>query len=320
MRCLDKADISKGTRVFIRCDLDVPVKDGKVVEFFRLNAGLKTLNYIIDLGGFPIIAGHIGRPGGKPIPELSTAVLREYFDSNLKGKFELLENLRFDPGEEANDPAFANSLAQKAQIYVNESFATCQRKSASIVGVAQVLPAYAGFQLIKEVETLNKILINPTRPLLAIIGGAKIESKKPVVQKFAQIADIVLVGGRLALEGLLEMDKVHCPIDYVDDKDIGSKTLEAWTETILNAKTIVWAGPLGFFEDDRYGEGTKRVGELISKAVGTGCFAVAGGGDTVTALDKYGLINKFSFVSTGGSAMLEFLVSGTLPGLSLLME
>jgi len=302
----------------VRCDLDVPIKDGKVIEFFRLNAGLKTLTYIIDRGGIPVIAGHVDRPGGKPVLELSTAVLKSYFDNNLKGRYELLENLRFDPGEEKNDPTFVNLLAQKGQIYVNESFATCHREAASITGIASALPSYAGFQLVKEVETLNKTVMTPARPLLAIIGGAKIESKKPVLHKFAQIADGVLVGGKLALEESILMDKVCCPVDYIDNKDIGPKTLGIWEKMILGAKTIVWAGPVGLFEDDKYSVGTRRVGELVASAAAKGCFAVAGGGDTVTALNKFGLLNKFSFVSTGGGAMLDLLVYGTLPGIDAL--
>jgi phosphoglycerate kinase len=316
MLCVDKADIKAGTRVLVRCDLDVPIKDGKVVEQFRLDAGLKTLKYIVDLGGIPVIAGHIGRPGGAVIPELSTSQLKPYFDANLKGRYELLENLRFDSREEKNDPTFVSFLAEKAQLFVNESFATCHREAASITGITSALPSYAGFQLVKEVESLKKILVNPERPLLAIIGGAKIESKKPIIEKFVQLADGVLVGGKLALEEPIAMDKVYCPIDYIDNKDIGPKTLEGWKAMILGAKTIVWAGPMGLFEDDKYSAGTRCVGDLVAEAASKGCFAVVGGGDTVTAINKFALFDKFSFVSTGGSAMLDFLVFGTLPGLS----
>jgi len=318
MKCVDQASINVGTRVLVRCDLDVPVKNSRIVETFRLDSSLKTLNYISSRGGTPIIAGHLDRPGGKYSADLSTAQLKNYFDTNLKGQYELLENLRFDVREEENDPAYSKELAQKAEVYVNESFATCHRKSASIIGVTKLLPSYAGFQLVKEVESLKKILTSPARPLLAIIGGAKIESKKPVIEKFAQIADGVLVGGRLALEEFMTIDKVHCPVDYVDNKDIGPKTLVGWEQMILNARTIVWAGPVGLFEDDRYSMGTRKVGEMVAAAVELGCFALAGGGDTVTALNKFGLFGKFSFVSTGGSAMLDFLVSGTLPGIEVL--
>jgi phosphoglycerate kinase len=324
MKCIDNANIKLGTRILVRCDLDVPIENGKIIEPFRLNAGLKTLNYIIGMGGVPIIAGHMGRPDGKIVPKLSTSQLKPYFDDNLHGRYELLENLRFNVGEEKNDPGFSDELARKADIYVNECFSTSLREHASFVGIPKLLPSYAGFQLVKEVETLKKVLVDPARPLLAIIGGAKIESKKPAIQKFAQIADGVLVGGRLALDGPVELesksltDKVYCPVDYVDNKDIGPKTLAGWEEIILAAKTVVWAGPMGLFEDEKYSWGTKCVGEFIIEAVKKGCFAVAGGGDTVTALDKFGLFDQFSFVSTGGSAMLDFLVFGTLPGIDAL--
>lgn len=304
--------------MLVRCDLDVPVKDGVVLETFRLESALKTLRYITDKGGLPLICGHMGRPKGKPDAALSTTLLKTYFDEHLNGPYELLENLRFDVREEGNDSTFARELAGQADIYVNESFATCHREATSITGVARLLPAYAGFQLVTEVESLKKVLENPARPLVAIIGGAKIESKKPVIHKFAQLADAVLVGGSLALEEPLVLGNVSCPLDYIDGKDIGPKTLAGWRDIILNAKTVVWSGPVGLFEDVRYDLGTRRVGEFIVEAVGKGCFALAGGGDTVTAIGKFGLTPKFSFLSTGGSAMLSFLVDGTLPGIEVL--
>lgn len=318
MVCVDKAPISIGTKVLVRCDLDVAITNGLVSDTYRLDSSLKTLNHIVGAGGVPVIAGHMGRPGGKVMQSLSTQILKSYFDLNLKGHYVLLENLRFDLGEEKNDPEFAKKLSQKGEIFVNESFATCHRDAASITGIAKLLPSYAGFQLVKEVESLEKVLINPSRPLLAIIGGAKIESKKPLIEKFAQFADGVLVGGRLAMEEPFTMDKVYCPVDYVDGKDVGSKTLEGWMGMIQGARTIVWAGPIGAFEDDRYSAGTKKIAQFIADAVSLGCFAVAGGGDTIAALNKFDLFNRFSFVSTGGSAMLDFLVLGTLPGLDAL--
>jgi phosphoglycerate kinase len=153
MQCIDSADMRVGTRVFVRYDLDVPIRDGRVVETFRLDAGLKTLNYIIDKGVIPLIAGHLGRPGGKTLSELSTTQLKPYFDLNLHGSYELLENLRFDPREEANDPVLAKELAQKADIYVNESFANYHREHVSIVQIPKLLTSYDGFHLIKEVES-----------------------------------------------------------------------------------------------------------------------------------------------------------------------
>ena len=318
MKCIDQASIGLGTRVLVRCDLDVPLDKGAVTETFRLDAALKTLNFILNAGGVPVIAGHMGRPGGKYSAELSTLQLTEYFNTHLLGKFELLDNLRFDPREEANDAALSGELAQKADIYVNESFATSHRESASIVGVPRLLPSYAGFQLVKEIASLQKILGGSTRALLAVIGGAKIESKRPVIQKFSQIADVVLVGGRLALEGELVGDRIHCPVDYVDNKDIGPETLRQWEQFFIKAKTIVWAGPMGAFEDEKYSRGTREIAESIAHATRLGCFTVAGGGDTIAAIAKFGLMDGFSFISTGGSAMLDFLVSGTLPGIEAL--
>jgi len=296
----------------------VSVKAGEVAEPFRLELALKTLQYIIDRGGLPVICGHMGRPKGKVDPALSTSRLKPYFDSHLKGDFELLENLRFDAREEANDADFAKELAQKADLYVNESFATCHREAASITGLPKFLPAYAGFRLMREIEVLTQVLDHPARPLVAIIGGAKLESKRPVIEKFAQISDAVLVGGRLALEEPITFDKVYCPVDYVDTKDIGPKTLAGWKDMILSARTIVWAGPMGLFEDDKYSIGTKTIATWLAEATKTGCFTVAGGGDTIAALNNFGQFANISFVSSGGGAMLDFLVDGTLPGIEAL--
>ena len=318
VKCVDQAKILAGTRALVRCDLDVPVEAGEVTEPFRLDLALKTLQHIIDRGGLPVICGHMGRPKGKVDPALSTSQLKPYFDKHLKSDFELLENLRFDDREEANSADFAKELAQKADIYVNESFATCHRKASSITGLPKLLPAYAGFRLMQEVGVLKKVLDDPARPLVAIIGGAKLESKRPVIEKFAQIADAVLVGGRLALEEPIALKKVYCPVDYVDTKDIGPKTLAGWQDMVLSAKTIVWAGPMGLFEEDRYSIGTKTTAIWLAEVTKSGCFTVAGGGDTVSALNSFGYFADMSFVSSGGSAMLDFLVDGTLPGIEAL--
>ena len=318
VRCVDQAKTVPGSRVLVRCDLDVPVKSGQIAEPFRLELALKTLQYIIDRGGLPVICGHMGRPKGKVDHALSTSQLKPYFASHLKGNFELLENLRFDGREEANNVGFAKELAQKADIYVNESFATCHREATSITDLPKLLSAYAGFRLMQEVEVLTQVLDHPAKPLVAIIGGAKLESKKPVIEKFAKIADAVLVGGRLALEEPITLDKVHCPVDYIDTKDIGPNTLAGWKDMILSARTIVWAGPMGLFEDDKYSVGTKTIATWLAEATKSGCFTVAGGGDTTAALNNFGQFANMSFVSSGGGAMLDFLVDGTLPGIEAL--
>ena len=315
---VDQAKILAGSRVLVRCDLDVPVKAGEVTESFRLEVALKTLQYIIDQAGLPVICGHMGRPKGKVDPALSTSQLKPYFAKHLKGDFELMENLRIDGREEANDVGFAKELAQKADMYVNESFATCHREATSITGLPKLLPAYAGFRLMREVEVLTQGLDHPARPLVAIIGGAKLESKRPVLKKFAQVADAVLVGGRLALEEPITLEKVYCPVDYVDTKDIGPKTLAGWKYMVLSARTSVWAGPVGLFEEEKYSAGTKTVATWLAEATTSGCFTLAGGGDTIVALNNFGQFANMSFVSSGGGAMLDFLVDGTLPGIEAL--
>ncbi len=305
-------------RVFVRCDLDVPVENGLVKEAYRLEAALPTLNLLKQAGAKIIIAGHMGKPEGKLVYEFSTKQLLPFFNEKLgEGNFELLENLRFDSREETNDENYARELASKADIYVNESFATSHREHASIVGVPKYLPHFAGLQFAKEVENLSKVLKNPEKPFIAIIGGAKLESKKPVVSKFLQIADFVLLGQKLGLDWREPVPQnLVLPIDYNDQQwDIGPITAAKYAQIISTAKTIVWCGPMGVFEEPEHSMGTKTIGEAV---VNSGAFSVAGGGNTVDALDRFGFFNKINFVSTGGSAMLEFLVNETLPGLEAL--
>lgn len=318
MKSLYEAPIKAGVKVIIRCDLDVPIQDGIIKEEFRLKASLPTINYVIEKGGTPVICGHIGRPLGKFDKNLSTSILEPFFKQNLKGEYRLLENLRFNPGEEGEDWDFAKKLSQEGSIYVNESFATSHRKAASITILPKILPAYAGFRFIEEIKNIKKFLHNPPRPFVAIVGGAKVETKKPFIKKLADLADVVLVGGKLALEEEINISGVLCPYDYVDNKDIGPKTIKEWGDVILKAKSIVWAGPLGAFEESKYQNGTKEIINLIHEAVKNKAFALAGGGDTVSAINKFGAFDFFSFVSTGGGAMLDFIVNETLPGIEAL--
>lgn len=334
MKSLKLAQLTPGIRVFVRCDLDVPVKDGEIQETYRLDHALPTIKYLLQNQAKVIIAGHMGRPKAavptdptntqKNIDEsLSTKQLLPYFNTKLSeasqggGSFELLENLRFHPGEATNDPAYAQELARLADIYVNESFATSHRDAASIVGLPKLLPAYAGFRLETEVITLKSALNAPKRPSVAIVGGAKIDSKKPVIEKFLASFDSVLVGGKIAMDWKDPVpENLYLATDYLEEnkKDIGPETIQKFTEILPSANTIVWAGPLGLFEEG-YINGTK---EIALAATNHGAFTVAGGGDTIAALEQTGLLEKFSFISTGGSAMLEFLVEGTLPGLEAL--
>ncbi len=265
-----------------------------------------------------IIAGHLGRPKGQYVQELSSSNLDYYFHGFFKDyPYKLLENLRFDSREKENNMDFAKELASEAEIYVNESFGTSHREHASMVGVPKLIPGYAGFHLEKEISVLKNLLVTPKRPFIAIVGGAKIETKKPVIDKMLEIADGVLVGGRIGLDWSEPVpENLFLPVDYArDEKDIGTKTINLFSELISTAKTIIWSGPMGMFEDIEFVQGTKSVARSI---VESPAFSVVGGGDTISALDHFGYLNKMNFISSGGGAMLEFLVKGTLPALEVL--
>jgi len=321
--------IKNGTKVLVRADMDVALENGKIAEKYRLDQMLPTLNFLKEKGARIMLAGHIGRPNGKPVNELSTKVLKPYFDeilgvssSGIAGTttYELLENLRFDPREEQNDPSLAKELAAKADVYVNECFSTSHRNHTSFVAITKLLPSYAGLRLEKEVETLSTVIKKPARPLVALIGGTKIETKKPVIDKFIEVADYVLVGGKIGLNWNVELatnaTNLLLPSDYAEmEKDIGLSTIETYRKIILQAKTVIWAGPMGYFEDEKFASGSIKLAQAI---VDSRAFSIAGGGDTITFLDKYGFLDKFNFISTGGSAMLKFLAGDKLPGLEAL--
>ena len=318
MQSITEAELTARTRVLVRCDLDVPLKNGKPEETFRLDKSLPTLQYIQEKGAFPIICGHMGRPSGVYKEELSTKQLKPYFDEHLgANNYTLLENLRFDPGEDNNSLTYAKSLAVHAEVYVNESFATSHRFSASMVTLPEILPPFAGLHLLKEVETAATLLKDPKRPLVVIIGGAKLETKKPVINKFAKFADAVLIGGKLAFDWNEEVTQnLKLPIDYAPgNKDIGPKTIELFVNVVKSASTVLMVGPLGLYEDPKFITGTKRVIEAMAKSE---CFSILGGGDTIAAADKIGYLDKMGFVSTGGGALLQFLVDGSLPALESL--
>lgn len=323
MQTLKEDVIKPGQRVLVRAPLDVLAADGKIKDFFRLNAALPTLKYITAHGAKPIIMGHI-----EPTT-LSTSHLKPFFDQNLgPTSYELLENLRADPREIANDDGFAKELATKGDIYVNESFETCHRKHTSIVGIPKYLPAYAGFQLVCEIEMLTKIMQKPEQPLITLIGGIKIESKLSVVQKFALLSSHVLLGAGLSKEyekldatTRAKYSNILSPFDYAEhDYDIGGQTIEKYVGLIATAKSVLWSGPTGWFENPLYEEGTRRIVQAICDVTKNGALSVVGGGDTVAAITKFGILDKFTFVSTGGGAMLEFLANGTLPGTTALNQ
>ena len=317
MKSLQTVDLN-GKRVLVRCDLDVLDDNGEIKEFFRLSSCVRTINYILENGGFAYICGHIGKTQ-QPNEKYSTKKLSEFFSQNLKNtNYEILKNLRFDEREEKNDESFAKELAAGKDLYVNESFATSHRDHASITTITKFLPSYLGFHFEEEIENLKYVLDNNHKPLVVIIGGAKIESKKPTIDKFINIADYILVGGKLAFEESLKNNpKIILATDFVETYDIGEESIKKFGEIIFQSKTIFWAGPMGKIDEEKYINGSVQIAELISKS---GAYSVVGGGDTLAFLEKYNLTHKFSFISVGGSALLEYLSSGTLIGLEAIRK
>lgn len=323
MKLISDIDVT-GKRVFLRADLDVDVS--KSDDSVRLQNLAPTVKYLFEHEAARIlIAGHIGRPQGIDMT-LSTKHLlgplknilgqEIFFQSNFEqqngGRIVLFENLRFWPGEEANDAGFAKQLAGLADIYINEAFGVSHRAHASMVGVPAILPHAAGLHLQKEVETLTKLLKGPERPFVAIVGGAKLETKEPVIGNLAKVADKVLVGGLIAKE-LASSGKVMVAKLTADGKDISQESIDKFAEVIKSAKTIVWNGPMGYFEGG-FDKGTIAVAQATSKS---GAYSVVGGGDTTEFLASKNLLN-FSFVSSGGGAMLDFLAGKKLPAIAAL--
>jgi len=324
----------------------------------RLLAWMPTLQFLLNNKTKVIVAGHLGRPTSKN-QEFSLLPVAKWFASNplinnssfliqntkigefdgweITPKLFLLENLRFYKGEEENPTTasgqvFAKKLAELSDIYVNDAFATCHRNHASIVGVPRHLPHFAGLRLQKEVEVLGSVLENPVRPLVVVIGGAKIETKLSLVEAMYKLADYILVGGKIARESeTLSRIRVDNPrakqatlmiADLNADKtDITQRSLAKFLEVIKNAKTVVWNGPVGLInsklEDGGTEKGTVGLAGGIAKS---GAYTIVGGGDTVSFLRNNHLIDKFSFVSAGGGAMLAFLSKESMPGLKALIS
>jgi len=398
LRTLDDLGDVAGRRVFVRLDLNVPLADGVVTDDARIRASMPTLNELLERGASIVAASHLGRPHGRvdeslrlgPVAELlaellgrvveyvpTDGVLSPEVEQSCKalafepGRVVLLENLRFDPGEEANDRAFAMRLADLADDYVDDAFGAVHRAHASVAALPEVLEeqgrtTVAGRLLQREVEALSRLLLEPARPYVAVLGGAKVSDKLGTIGALVERVDALLVGGAMAFtfiaadggsvgDSLVEPDRfdevraardraevrgvvLQLPEDVVAAPnrtveaprhtvrasevptgemglDIGPRTVEEFARSIADAKTIMWNGPMGVFELEPFGAGTRGVATAIA---GSSAFAVAGGGDSLAAVKKYGLEDGFDHLSTGGGASLEFLEGRELPGIAVL--
>jgi phosphoglycerate kinase len=342
-RSVRDAEIS-GRRILVRSDLNVPLEGGRVADDTRIRASLPTLELLVDRGAEEIVVcSHLDRPSGED-PAFSMrpveARLRELLPDE---RIRVLENTRFDPGETKNDPEFARKLADDLDLFVNDAFGSAHRAHASTVGVAKLLPAYAGLLLERELEELGKLLGDVERPFVLISGGAKVEDKLGVLENLGGRADQVLVGGKMAEqirdENPLTFD-VELPTDVVaaaefaedaESKivpyeelpngwlglDIGPESRESFARVIAGAKTVFWNGPMGVFEWPRFAEGTKAVAEAVAKA---DAHTVVGGADSIRALTEMGLVDEVDWASTGGGASLELLEGKELPGVAAIPE
>ncbi len=318
---ITEADVSN-KKVIVRGDLDV----GKVNENdLRLKSLVPTLKYLLEHEAKVILIGHRGRPEGKVNNEFSLKPVEEVLKKMLqRDDFEVLENLRFDPREEVNDDDYAKELASLGDIYVNEAFSVCHREHTSIVGIPKYLPHYAGINLSNEIENLSKVTNSPERPLVILISGVK-KDKLEMIEPLSNLADKVLVGGRLpdflgdnTVSVRSQNGKVIIGNLVMDKEDITVNTIEKFKEEIGKAKTIVLAGVLGRYEDEGHSQGTRAVFEAVGDAPAV--FKIVGGGDSLAAITKYNLVEKFNWISVGGGAMLDFLTKKSLPGIDALLK
>ncbi len=381
----------KGKKVLLRCDFNVPLKNGVIGDDTRIRAALDTLRYILEQGGAVIACSHLGRPKGQAVPEMSLkpvaarlsellglpvamapdcvgAETKALAEALQPGQVLLLENLRFHKEEEKNDPAFARELASLADVYVSDAFGTVHRAHASTAGVADYLPAYGGFLIAAELKALGGAVEDPVRPLVAVLGGAKVADKLGVIDHLLDKADVLLIGGGMSYtfakarggrigNSLLDEEKLEyvqkmmdkavekgvkllLPVDNVaatavdagaetqvvrageipdgwEGVDIGPETRKLFAAEIARAGTVIWNGPMGVFELAPFSEGTMAIARAMADCRGT---TVIGGGDSVSAVQKAGLADRMSHISTGGGASLEFLEGRELPGIACLPD
>ncbi len=344
LKRIQDADV-KNKRVLVRADFNVELKNGDVMEKFKIAAVKETIEFLLQQENVKVaLISHMGRPSG-PDPKSSLSQITDDLERilGIKIKFAedcigekvgqgladllgkealLLENVRFYAGDETNDPGLSKKLAENFDIFVNDAFSVCHRDQSSVTGIAKLLPSYAGLWLQKEVANLTMAMENPKRPSLAIIGGAKIETKLPLIESFQKTYDAILIGGMVANEAIDKNLKfradVILPSDFAKNRlDIGPNTIKKFKEVISHAQTIIWNGPMGKFEEPPYDTGTK---EVLNAIIQGGAYSIMGGGESVQILEENNAIDKISFVSTGGGAMLEFLSGNKLPGIEALLR
>ena len=385
-----------GKRVLMRVDFNVPFdRDRNITDDTRIVASLPTIKNIVDRGGRLILMSHLGRPRGKRDEQLSLAPVAFQLGSLVNkpvkfvrdcigdevvhkisqlrnGEILVLENLRFYPGEEANDPVFSRELASLGDVYVNDAFGAAHRAHASTVGVGEHFDVRAaGFLMEKELDALGKALEDPARPFIAILGGAKIKGKINLIQSLLSRVDMLLVGGGMMFtffkatgletgksivdDEFLSMckdllgssragrAKLLLPVDCIVAKeidessptaevssadipedwtgvDIGPKSIGLFKASLAGAKTIFWNGPMGVFEKPRFADGTKEIARAVADATSRGAVSIVGGGDSVAAINLMGIADRFTHISTGGGASLEFMEGRSLPGVEALCD
>jgi phosphoglycerate kinase len=334
----------KNKRVLLRADYNVPIENGNILDDWRIRMSLPTINHILKQDKSKlVIISHLGRPEGNVDPQYSLEtvakklsgllgkdvlfigdILSEKGDEAVQsleaGQVALAENLRFHPEEEKGDAKFAIDICHHFGVFVNDAFSASHRAHASISEVPKYKPACAGFLMEKEITELGKALQPSKRPAIAILGGAKIETKLPVIENLAKNYDAVLVGGKIAVEAQKQKTKfpenVILPEDYIDGtSDIGPKTCEKYKAACSAASFVVWNGPMGKFEKKEYAQGTQAILDAI---VESDAWKIVGGGETLEFIHQRNLEDKFDFVSSGGGAMLEFLEGKNLPGIEAL--
>jgi phosphoglycerate kinase len=384
VRDLDVGD----KRVLVRVDFNVPVKDGEVTDDTRIRRALPTIRYLLEEGARPVLISHLGRPKGEPdrkyamdpvaarlqellgepVVKLDAAVGPEVVEAldDWDGRgVVLLENSRFYPGETSNDPGFADQLAALADLYVDDAFGAAHRAHATTVGIPDRIPAAAGLLMEEEIDYLDKVLEDPERPFVAILGGAKVSDKLGVIESLLGTADTLLIGGAMGFtffralgyevgDSLVEEDyleeakrlleeagdRLVLPVDIVVADameegvewetvavdgipsgkmglDIGPETVALFEGHISGASTIFWNGPMGVFEIDAFAKGTEGVARAVAES---GATSVVGGGDSVAAVNKLGLEDRMSHISTGGGASLEYVEGKELPGIAVLPD